>query len=212
MQPAASPEKIRILLVDDHIVMRMGLVTATSGEADMEIVGEADNGVDAVDAYRATRPDVVVLDLRMPKRNGIETIMVLRKEFGDARILVFSNYADGDEVYQSFKAGARGFVVKEMPLERLLEAIRVVYGGQQYVPPEISLRLNGRVLSELSPRELEVLRLIAKGLSNKEIASAIQIVEGTVKLHVKNILSKLEVSDRTQAIIAAVKRGIIQIE
>ncbi len=154
----------------------------------------------------------MVLDLRMPKRNGLDTITVLRREFTDVRILIFSNYADGDEVFQAFKAGARGFVVKEMPLERLLEAIRVVYAGQQYVPPEISLRMSGRVLSELSPRELDVLRLVAKGLSNKEIASAIQIVEGTVKLHVKNILSKLEVSDRTQAIIAAVKRGIIQIE
>ena len=212
MQPSVPTEKIRILLVDDHIVMRMGLVTATSGEADMEIVAEADNGVDAVDAYRASSPDVVVLDLRMPKRNGLDTIAVLRKEFGDARILVFSNYADGDEVYRAFKAGARGFVVKEMPLDRLLEAIRVVYSGEQYVPPEISLRMSGRVLSELSPRELDVLRLVAKGLSNKEIATAIQIVEGTVKLHVKNILSKLEVSDRTQAIISAVKRGIIQIE
>ena len=212
MQPGAPNEKIRILLVDDHIVMRMGLMTATSGEPDMEIVAEADNGVDAVDAYRASRPDVVVLDLRMPKRNGLDTITVLRREFTDVRILIFSNYADGDEVFQAFKAGARGFVVKEMPLERLLEAIRVVYAGQQYVPPEISLRMSGRVLSELSPRELDVLRLVAKGLSNKEIASAIQIVEGTVKLHVKNILSKLEVSDRTQAIIAAVKRGIIQIE
>jgi DNA-binding NarL/FixJ family response regulator len=212
MQSSSKPTKIRIMLVDDHIVMRMGLVTATSGEPDMEVVAEADNGIEAVEAYRAHHPDVVVMDLRMPKQNGVETIRRLRAEFGGVRVLVFSNYASGDDVYQAFKAGASGFVVKEMALERLLQAIREVYRGQQYIPPEISTRMNGRVLSELSMRELEVLQLVARGLSNKEIGAALQVVEGTVKIHVKNILSKLGVSDRTQAIVAAVKRGIIEIE
>ena len=192
--------------------MRMGLVLATSGEPDMVVVGEADNGVEAIDAYREHRPDVVVLDLRMPKQNGIETIRVLREEFSDARVLVFSNYASGDEVFEALKAGASGFVVKEMPLERLLEAIREIYRGEQYVPPEISTRMNGRVLSQLSARELEVLRLVARGYSNKEVGSELAVAEGTIKVHVKSILSKLGVSDRTQAILAAVKRGIIQIE
>jgi len=212
MQSLVNPSKIRILLVDDHIVMRMGLVTATSGEPDMEVVAEADNGLEAVNAFRVHRPDVVVLDLRMPKKNGIETIRLLRDEFGPVKVLVFSNYASGEEVYQAFKAGAAGFVVKEMPLERLLEAIRKVYQGEQYVPSEISARMNGRVLSQLSTREIEVLRLIAKGCANKEIATALDIVEGTVKIHVTNILAKLRVSDRTQAILAAVKQGIIQLE
>jgi DNA-binding NarL/FixJ family response regulator len=212
MQPPTPSSKIKILLVDDHIVMRMGLVTATSGEPDMEVVAEADNGVEAIAAYRTHRPDVVVLDLRMPKQNGIETIRILRKEFSEARVLIFSNYASGDEVFQAFAAGASGFVVKEMPLERLLEAIREVHAGQQYVPPEISIRLSGRVLSQLSPRELEVLRFVAKGLSNKEVGTALQVAEGTIKTHVKSILSKLGVSDRTQAILTAVKRGIIQLE
>jgi DNA-binding NarL/FixJ family response regulator len=205
-------DKIRILLVDDHIVMRMGLVTATSGEPDMDVVAEADNGLDAVKAYRMHRPDVIVLDLRMPGQNGLETIRQLRDEFGDVRILVFSNYASGEEVYQAFKAGASGFVVKEMALERLLEAIRKVHQGEQYFPAEISARMNGRVLSQLSAREMEVLALIAKGLSNKEIASRLNLVEGTVKVHVTSILSKLRVSDRTQAILAGVKQGLIQIE
>jgi DNA-binding NarL/FixJ family response regulator len=205
-------EKIRILLVDDHIVMRMGLVTATSGEPDMDVVAEADNGLDAVKAYRMHRPDVIVLDLRMPGQNGLETIRQLRDEFGDVRVLVFSNYASGEEVYQAFKAGASGFVVKEMALERLLEAIRKVHQGEQYFPAEISARMNGRVLSQLSAREMEVLALIAKGLSNKEIASRLNLVEGTVKVHVTSILSKLRVSDRTQAILAGVKQGLIQIE
>lgn len=204
--------RIRILLVDDHIVMRMGLVTATSGEPDMEVVGEADNGGDALASYRALRPDVVVMDLRMPGKGGVETIRLLREAFSDARVLVFSNYASGDEVFQAFKAGAAGFVVKEMALERLLEAIRRVHAGEQYIPAEIATRMNGRVLSQLSPREIEVLGLIARGLSNKEIAAELDLVEGTVKVHITNILGKLRVSDRTQAILAGVKQGIIQLE
>jgi DNA-binding NarL/FixJ family response regulator len=212
MQAPAKQTKIRIMLVDDHIVMRMGLVTATSGEPDMEIVAEADNGVEAINAYRAHRPDVVVLDLRMPKQDGIETIRLLHEAFGPVRVLVFSNYATGEEAYQAFKAGAAGFVVKEMALDRLLDAIRKVHQGEQYVPSEISRRMNGRVSSQLSPREIEVLRLIARGLPNKEIGAMLDVVEGTVKIHVTNILAKLRVSDRTQAVLAAVKHGIIQIE
>ena len=127
-------------------------------------------------------------------------------------MLVFSNYASGDEVFQALSAGACGFVVKEMALDRLLEAIRSVHGGERYVPPEIATRMNGRVLSQLSPRELDVLKLVAKGLSNKEIGSELSVVEGTVKVHLTNILAKLGVSDRTQAILTAVKRGIIQLE
>jgi len=212
MQQSVKASKIRIMLVDDHIVMRMGLVTATTGEPDMEVVAEADNGLEAITAFRVHRPDVVVLDLRMPKKNGVETIRLLREEFGPVKVLVFSNYASGEEVFQAFKAGASGFVVKEMALDRLLDAIRKVHQGEQYIPSEISARMSGRVLSQLSTRELEVLSLIAKGLPNKEIAAALDVVEGTVKIHVTNILAKLRVSDRTQAILAAVKQGIIQLD
>lgn len=208
----AQPRKIRILLVDDHIVLRMGLATAANGEPDMEIVAEADNGQHALEAYRVHRPDVVVLDLRMPGMQGTETIRRLRDEFGDVCALVFSNYASGEEVFQAFRAGARGFVVKDMPLECLLEAIRKVHHGEQYIPPEISARINGRVLSQLSSREIEVLSLVAKGLSNKEIAVRLDLVEGTVKVHLSSILGKLRVADRTQAILAGVKQGIIQLE
>ncbi len=212
MQNTTHPEKIRILLVDDHIVLRMGLMTAASGEPDMEVVADAENGADAIVAFREHRPDVVVLDLRMQGMTGFETIAALRQEFGDIRILIFSNYASGDEVYRALKAGASGFVVKEMALDRLLDAIRKVHQGEQYLPPEIATRMNGRVLSQLSPREIEVLQLVARGLSNKEIGAELQVVEGTIKIHVTNILSKLRVSDRTQAILTAVKRGIIQLE
>lgn len=209
---SAQPRKIRILLVDDHIVLRMGLATAANGEPDMEIVAEADNGQHALEAYRVHRPDVVVLDQRMPGMQGIETIRRLRDEFGEVCVLVFSNYASGEEVFQALRAGARGFVVKDMPLERLLEAIRKVHHGEQYIPPEISARINGRVLSQLTSREIEVLSLVAKGLSNKEIAVRLALVEGTVKVHLSSILGKLRVADRTQAILAGVKQGIIQLE
>lgn len=205
-------KKIRILLVDDHIVLRMGLTTATNGEPDMEVVADADNGTEAIKAYRAHHPDVVVLDLRMPGLNGIDTIRALRDEFREARVLVFSNYASGDEVYQAIRAGASGFVVKNMALSRLLEAIRKIHSGEQYIPPEIAMPMSERVVSQLSPREIEVLCHVAKGLSNKEIASALNVVEGTIKLHLTSILAKLGVSDRTQAILTAVKRGIIRIE
>lgn len=212
MQAAVPTEKIRILLVDDHIVMRMGLITATSSEPDMEVVADAENGREAVKAFRAHRPDVVVLDLRMQGMSGIDTIRALQEEFENVRVLIFSTYANGEEVYQAMKAGAAGFVVKEMSLDRLLEAIRKVHRGEQYIPPEIATRMSGRLLSQLTTRELEVLQLVAKGRSNKEIGAELRVVEGTVKIHVTNILAKLGVSDRTQAIVVAVKRGIIRLE
>lgn len=205
-------QKIRILLVDDHIVLRMGLAQAANDAPDMEVVGEAENGEDAVKVYRACRPDVVVLDVRMPKHGGLETIQMLKAEFGALKVLVFSNYASGDEALQAFQAGALGFVVKDMPLERLLEGIRRVHQGEQYIPAEIAARMSRRVVSQLSKREYEVLSLVAKGLSNKEIAAELHLVEGTVKVHLTNILSKLQVSDRTQAILTAIKRGIINVE
>lgn len=204
--------KLRILLADDHVVMRMGLVNATGCEPDIEVVAEAGNGLEVLEACSTHRPDVVVMDLRMPKLNGLETIKAMRADFPDIRIVVFSTYASGEEVFQAFKAGASGFVMKEMPLEQLLDAIRTVHAGGQYAPPELSSRMTNRVLSQLSEREIEVLRLAAKGLINKEIATQLNIVEGTVKVHVGNILMKLGVSDRTQAILSAMKRGIIQLE
>lgn len=211
--PAAAPATtIRIMLVDDHILMRMGLASAANNEPDMRVVAEAEDGVEAIEAYRVHRPDVVILDLRMPKRNGIETIAVLRREFSTARILVLSNYSSGDEVAAAIQAGCSGYAVKDMPLDTLLEAIRRVHAGEQFIPPEIARRLAGRMLSHLSPRELEVLALIGKGKSNKEIAATLHLVEGTVKLHVTSILAKLGVADRTQAVLAAVKRGLLQID
>ena len=212
MSPTPVSPKIRILLVDDHILMRMGLASATNNEPDMEVVAEAEDGVEAIEAYRLHRPDIIVLDMRMPKKNGLETIEALRREFGAVRILVLSNYASGDDVSNALKAGAWGYVVKDTRLEQLLEAIRTVHSGEQYIPAEIARRLAGRILSQLSKREMEVLSLIGRGQSNKEIAASLNLVEGTVKLHVTSILAKLGVSDRTQAVLIAMKRGLLQLE
>lgn len=212
MSSTSAPSVIRIMLVDDHILMRMGLASATNNEPDMRVVAEAEDGIEAVECYRQHRPDVVILDLRMPKRNGIETISQLRREFASARILILSNYSSGDEVAAAIQAGASGYAVKDMPLDVLLDAIRRVHAGEQFIPTEIARRLAGRMLSQLSPRELDVLALIGRGKSNKEIASALHLVEGTVKVHVTNILAKLGVADRTQAVLSAVKRGILQID
>ena len=211
MEKVIPSSKIRILLVDDHMVLRMGVMTAASDEPDMEVIADVDNGQQAIEAFRKHRPDLVVLDLRMPGFTGIETITRLREEFGDVRIIVFSNFARGEDVYQALKAGASGFVVKEMAVDRLLDAIRRVHRGEQYVPTEVASRMGERLLVQLSPRELEVLRLVANGFSNKEIAAKLNVVEGTIKIHMTNILSKLRAADRTQAIILAIQRGIIDI-
>jgi DNA-binding NarL/FixJ family response regulator len=206
-----TTSKIRLLVVDDHMVMRMGLVYAASAQPDMQVIAEVESGEEALEAYRKHHPDVVILDLRMRGLGGLETIRALRSEFRNARIVVFSNYARGEEVYQTFRAGAAGFVVKTMDLAQLLEAIRRVFAGEKYVPAELAVRMADRSFSPLSERETEVLTLIAKGRSNKEIAATLAVAESTIKLHVTNILSKLEVNARTEALVVAVKRGIIDI-
>lgn len=212
MQKEPALKKIRILLADDHMAIRMGLMTAIGDASDMEVVAGVEDGQEVLEAYRKFRPDVVVIDLRMHGMSGVETIRALRQEFGHVRTLIYSNYAKGEEVYQALKAGASGIVVKDMALDRLLEAIRTVHDGEQYIPPQIASRIGERLLAQLSPREMEVLQLLAKGLSNKEIAARLGLVVGTAKIHVANIFSKLGVSDRTQALVTAVKRGIIDID
>ena len=212
MQKRTVAEKIRVLLVDDHMAIRMGLMTAISDALDMEVVADVEDAREGIEAYRKHRPDVVIVDLRMPGMSGVEMIRALREEFGPVRVLIYSNYSRGEEVYQAINAGAAGIVVKEMVLDRLLEAIRVVHGGEKYIPVQVAAKIGERMLSKLSPREMEVLKLLAKGLSNKEIAARLGLVVGTIKIYVANIYSKLEVSDRTQALVTAVKRGIIDIE
>lgn len=211
--PSDTPKpKIRVMLVDDHIIVRMGLSFAINNQTDMQVIAQAEDGNEAIELYRQHRADVVILDLRMPKRNGIETIGLLRREFGTVRVLVLSNYGSGDEISAALQAGACGFVGKDTALAELITAVRQIHGGDQVIPPEVARRLASRIASQLSPRELEVLTLLGRGLSNKEVGTALNVVESTVKVHVTNILAKLGVADRTQAVLAGVKRGIIQLE
>ena len=201
------------MLVEDHILIRMGLLTASQLEPDIELVAEVEEGEEAVECFRTHRPDMVIMDLRLPGMDGIQTITALRQEFGPVVVLVLSTYAADDDVYRAIQAGASGYLLKDMPLKILVEAIRSVHAGHNYFPPGISDRLAERLRQAVpTDRELIVLQKIAKGMSNKEIGSELGITEGTVKAHVTNILAKLHAADRTQAVTTAIKRGIIHIE
>lgn len=211
----AKPElktKIRLLLIEDHMLMRMGLVAAVQVEPDLEVVGEAEDAAQALAAFRENQPDVTIIDLRLAGEDGVEVIKMIRAESPEARILVLSSYGGGDDVGRAVQNGAAGYVLKNMPVEQVLEAVRAIHAGGRYFPREVAVRLSERVHSQLSTRELEVLRGISDGKSNKEIASGLGITEGTVKIHVKHILSKLGALDRAQAIMIAVKRQILQLE
>jgi DNA-binding NarL/FixJ family response regulator len=208
----SADTKIRILVVDDHILMRIGLISSLSKQTDMKVVAEAEDGAEAIAAYRSHRPDVVILDMRLPNKNGVEVIGLLKQEFGPVRILVLSSYSGGHEISAAMQGGASAYVLKSMPLPRLLDSIRRVHAGEIVCLPEIARSIAGRRELNLSIRELEVLALMSKGLSNKEVAVELKLVEGTVKLHVSSILSKLGVMDRTQAILVAVKRGLVQLD
>lgn len=205
-------KKIRVMLVDDHIIVRMGMSFAVDNQPDMQVVAQAQDGVEAMEMYRLHQPDVVILDLRMPKQNGIETITLMRREFSGARILVVSNYDAGDQITAAIQAGARGFLPKDTSVNILMEAIRRINEGEEFIPPEVGRRLTGRLASQLSNREIEVLTLLGRGLSNKEIGTALDITESTIKIHVGHIFAKLDVADRTQAVLKAIKRGIIHLE
>jgi DNA-binding NarL/FixJ family response regulator len=206
-----APRQIRLLIADDHMVMRMGIVTAASRQPDMVVVAEVESGEEALVAYREHQPDVVILDLRMGDLSGLETIRVLRAEFPAAKIVVFSNYARSEEVYQALKTGASGFVVKNMKVTKLLDAIRAVDRGERFIPDDLAPKARDRLPSQLSDRELDVLRLLADGRSNKEIGHMLGVTEGTIKVHVTNLFEKLGVTARTEAIVVAVRRGLIDI-
>ena len=187
---------IKILVVDDHFVVRMGVSTLVNAQDDMTVIGEAANGRQGVELFRANKPDVTLMDLRMPEMNGVDAITAIRNEFPEARIIVLSTYDGDEDIYRAFQAGARAYLLKDMHHDALINAIRTVHQGQRFIPPVIANRLAERMpRSELTARELEVLKLIVKGMSNREIATALHITEGTVKIHVNNLLGKLGVSD-----------------
>lgn len=207
-----SDKRIRIMLVEDHILMRMGLVCAAQVEPDMVVVAETEDSQGALSCFREHRPDVTIVDLRLGGDDGMAVIKLLRQESSEARILVLTSYGGGDDVSRAIENGVLGYVLKSMPVARVLEAVRAIHAGGQYFPQEIANCLNERIRSQLSTRELEVLRLISQGRSNKEIASVLGIAEGTVKVHATHIFAKLGALDRMQAITIAVKRKILQME
>jgi len=207
-----SSKKIRVMLVEDHILMRVGLKTTAEGEPDMEVIAEVADGRQVLENYRRHKPDVVLLDLRLPGMDGIQIIKQLRLEAPEVRIVVLSSYGGGDDITSAIQSGASGYVLKSMPLEQMLQAVRVVHAGGQYFPREISDRVNQRIQSDISPREIEVLRLIAQGKANKEIGVKLGISEGTVKNHLTNIFTKLGAVDRAQALTIAVKRQLVQLD
>jgi len=203
-------KKIRLLIVDDHFVVRIGLVTSLQTAPDLSVVAEASTGRQALELYRKHLPDVVLMDLRMPDLSGVQTTIALRKEFPDAKVIIFSSHDAQEEIFRAFQAGACGYLLKDALGEDLSKAIKTVVAGRKHIPPEIARVLAEHTQgSELTARELDVLRLLIKGLSNREIGDLLGFTEHTAKFHVKNILGKLEVSDRTEAATAAFQRGIL---
>jgi DNA-binding NarL/FixJ family response regulator len=212
--PAGTPlPRIRVAVFDDHTMVREGIVALLQMQEDFEIVGQAGDGVSAIDFYRAHRPDVALVDLRMPGKDGVAVIAAVRQEFPAARFLVLTTYDGEDDISRALHAGARGYLLKGASRAALAEAIRAVHAGQRYVPRDLADRLLPRPSDEeLTDREIEVLRAIAKGMANKEIAEALHISESTVKGHVNNLLAKLGVSDRTKALVVALRRGLVQLD
>jgi len=203
---------IRILSVDDHPMLREGVAAVLGTESDMFLVAEASNGREAIEQYRAHRPDVTLMDLQMPVMNGTEAILAIRKEFPNARIIVLTTYSGDAQAARAFKAGASGYLLKNMLRKELVETIRTVHGGKKRIPPEIAMEMAEHHTDDaLSEREVEVLLQVAAGNANKKIADHLDISEETVKAHMKNILAKLGANDRTHAVTIALKRGIIEI-
>ncbi len=206
-------EPIRVMVADDHPVVRLGLTALIGSQPDMKLVAEAGNGREAVDLYRKHKPDVLLIDLRMPVMTGVDATVEIRNEFPQSRIIVITTYEADEDIVRTLKAGAMGYLLKDAVGPQMLEAIRAVHAGQRRVSPAVAVRLAERVSGpELTARELEVLRHLARGGTNRELAASLGISEGTVKGHINNILSKLGVTDRTMAVTTALQRGIIHLE
>jgi two-component system, NarL family, response regulator len=201
---------IRVLIADDVAIVRQGLATIVDRDPEMTAIAQAEDGQQAIALFREYQPDVTLMDLRMPQMGGVEAIMAICAEFKQARIMVLTTYDGDEDIYRGLQAGAQGYLLKDAKPPELLNAIRMIHSGQKYVPPEVGAKLVQRMSNpELSERELDVLRLMAQGMSNQGIGTSLNVGESTVKSHVNRILSKLGVNDRTQAVIVAIKRGIV---
>jgi DNA-binding NarL/FixJ family response regulator len=208
----AAPNQIRILCVEDHPVFREGLKAMIAGEVDMVLVGHAPNAAEAISQFRRHRPDVTLMDLRLPGTNGTDVLISIRGEFPQARIIMLTT-SDGDaDIQRAMRAGASAYILKSMPMEELLGVIRSVHAGRRHIPPEVAARLAEHMGDEdLTAREMEVLRLIREGYRNKQIADQLAISENTVTFHIKNLMDKLRANDRTHAVTIALRRGLLQI-
>jgi len=201
---------IKVLAVDDHPLLREGIAAVLNGEQDIELVAEAVNGREAIELFRQHRPDITLMDLQMPDMNGIETIIAIRSEFPNARFVVLTTYQGDVQAVRALKAGASGYLLKSMLRKDLLDTIRVVHAGRRRIPPEIATELADHIAEDtLTDREIEVLRRVANGNSNKIIGSQLNVSEATIKGHLKSILSKLGANDRTHAVTIAIRRGFI---
>ncbi len=205
-----TKDSIRVLIVEDHNVVRQGLVALLNVVEGLEVVGEAADGVEAIAQYRKSRPDITLVDLRLPRMGGVEVIQRIRMEAPQARLIVLTTYDGDEDIYRALKAGAKAYLLKGMTTEELISTIREVHAGKSRIPPLIAEKLAERVGTEdLTPREADVLEQIVYGRSNKEIATELEISEATVKTHINSLLSKLGVTDRTQAATTAIRRGIV---
>ena len=204
--------RMRVIITDDHPVVREGLAAMIETEPDMTVVGQARSGEEALELFRRVRPDVTLMDLRMPGIGGVEAIRAIRREFPDSRVIVLTTYDGDEDIYRAIEAGAQAYLLKDMLCDEILGAIRAVHTGQRRIPAAVGTRLAERMAGmNLSEREQRVLELVATGKSNREIAAALEITEATVKGHMTNILGKLGVTDRTQAVITALRRGLVHL-
>jgi two-component system NarL family response regulator len=211
-QSSAKKKRIRILIADDHTVVREGLVSLVKRKSDMVIVAEARNGREAVDLWKEHRPDVALLDLRMPELDGVSAIKEIRELDPNAHIVVLTTYDGDEDIYRAIKAGAKAYLLKDTARDALVDCVRKVHAGETYLPAPLAAKLAERVSGDaLSAREVEVLQRMGAGKSNKEIGAELFISEGTVKSHVKSIFTKLDVVSRTEALATATRRGLIQL-
>jgi DNA-binding NarL/FixJ family response regulator len=209
----AGVRTIRVLIADDHLVYRIGMRNLIGSEPGFEVIGEAADGNQALELYRKLKPDVLLLDLRMPQKNGVEVVRLVREEFRDAHILIVTSYQTEEEIFQVLQAGALGYVIKDVGREMLVQAIRAVHAGNRWLAPAIRKQFDDRALrQQLTSREVEVLRLLARGLTNREIANVYGISASTVKNHLNNVMAKLEVADRTEAVSFCLSRGIVNLD
>jgi two-component system NarL family response regulator len=211
--PNLSHSRIKVLIVDDHPVVRAGLTSMLGTQSNLEVIGSSSSGEEAIERVRRSDPDVLLLDLRMAGMNGVDTLHALMRIGTSARAIVLTSFETDEDIYRAFQAGAQGYLLKDTSLREMVEAITTVHAGKRYVPSNIASRLAERMMrTDLTVRELEILKMLAKGPTNKEIARALGISDNTVRNHVNSIIEKLDVSDRTEAATTAIQRGLITVD